>query len=408
MIYRIDALTHLLRRFMAAALTGLFVIQSSCIATKFAPTESSPQNLSPYGNRVIYTITCQAERDSGKAVNLTRSASKYVYRVSPSCEGQQVDVSEDLSHKPINIVIVMDRTGSMGSSIAGVKAGIFDMARQMERHGWDAHFAAVGFRDFPNDFIITPFASAKTMAGFLEKWRAEGGDDPQEAGQLALETAADLLDTYVREKPARRDAMNVLLYISDAVAYRGLDHNDFTVDELANLARKWNARFHDFRIYYSVPKDVDPMKEWGLDAPAPHKQLDSLLEKSKVNGKGFGFPVTPAILSEFAKEFSSVTVTDVMICAADSAVFETAPGATTPEREEKEGILDILTNGQALEFRVSPDPLVNDYQLKVTRCCRSKKNFDASTECKTRESSTFNFFFNQAKQPSTLPANTAP
>ncbi|MCB9229340.1 MAG: VWA domain-containing protein [Deltaproteobacteria bacterium] len=361
---------------------------SSCVSAKFSTGGSGPVDSGEQA--LIYQINCQMEAEELRPeIILPKDASRYAYRLSPSCS---VQIEEDRKHaqeKQINIVIVLDRSGSMGPVIRTVKENIIQLASVLEQNGWDAQFAAVGFRDYVNDFIITSFSSARILRQQLETWSAQGGGEPQEAGLSAIRTAADLLEASLRRDPQREAAVNAILYLSDSVAYDHGEPSDFSVDDLSLQAREWKEILPDFRMYYSVPEGLPEENEMG--APAPDVQMAELLRKADLKGRAFAFPPTAAILDAFAREWTNTRSSSLLVCLADTAVMETAIPTAIPEHHSRDNIIDLLTNGEALVFRTSPDPSARDYNLTIRRCCRDMS--EESEACQAIRSKTFRLHF---------------
>ncbi|NRA47180.1 MAG: VWA domain-containing protein [Oligoflexales bacterium] len=366
-------------------LSFLIVSLCHCVPTKFAPT-GSVQKGNP-GGKSLYTITCQAEKAQRQDIALPLSASSYEYRVFPFCDQHIEDTSQENRTKPLNIVIVLDRTSSMGATINAVKSGIVQFADGLEDSGWDVIFAAIGFRDYINDFLITPFTDATSIKSSMDSWKAEGGQDYQEAGMQAISTAYELLRYYKRQKPARKDAVDVVLYASDGVAYAGQRKNDFSTDALsAKTLKLLSGELPKLKFYYSVPNDLDPLKEYGLNAPSPKAQMEEFTTTSRVPGKPISFPLNREILNEFSKEFVEVTLTKAHICQATSASFNSAITTGVPSRSQRDDILKQLKNGEPLVFTASPDPTITDYTLTINRCCKLADD-EQATECQFTQTS---------------------
>lgn len=360
-----------------------------CVATKFAPKDSVNKRKA---EKSLYTVTCQAEKNQRQDISLPLAPSSYEFRVYPYCDMHLDESTDKNKARPLNLIIVLDRTKSMEATINAVKSGIVEFADGLEADGWDVHFAAIGFRDYINDFIITPFTDAKSLKEAMDAWRAEGGQDYQEAGMQAILTAYEVLKDYKREKPERKDSMDAILYASDGVAYAGQNPQDFSITELAaRTIKELNGELPKLKFYYSVP-EVNPQEEYELAAPKPRQQMEDFVLESKVPGKAFEFPLGREILGEFSKEFVEVTRTDQLICEAQAASFNSASSSGIPSSSNRNDILEQLKKGEPLSFTPSPDPLVKDYTLTIVRCCAPSGNTENS-ECKPTQNSTLKFNF---------------
>ena len=374
-------------------ITFLTLGLGSCVPTKFAPNDGALNRGS--GGKSLYIVTCKAEKNQRQNISLPKPASSYEFQVFPFCDEHVDDTSHQNTSKPLNIMIVVDRTSSMQTTINAVKSGIVQFADGLESSGWDANFAVIGFRDYINDFLITPFTNAENIKSTLDTWKAEGGQDYQEAGMQAISTALDILKNYKRQNPSRKNAIDVILYASDGVAYAGQNQNDFSTDAL--VARTIKALAGDLpklQFYYSVPNNLDPLKEYGLNAPSPDQQMKEFTAASKVPGKAINFPLDRTILNEFSKEFVEVTLTKPLICEAHSASFNSTITTGVPSRSQRDNILDQLKKGDPLSFVASPDPTIVDYTLTINRCCKVADEQQNPT-CHSRQQSSLGFKFKQ-------------
>jgi Mg-chelatase subunit ChlD len=119
---------------------------------------------------------------------------------------------------PVDIVFVLDVTGSMGAFITGVKDGIKDFATQLTEKKVDARVALLAFRDLPGGepsqllrFGDTKEPFTTDTEAFKEKvgaLRADGGGDTPESSLDALVEASEL--------KYRGQVTRVLLLITDA------------------------------------------------------------------------------------------------------------------------------------------------------------------------------------------------
>lgn len=91
----------------------------------------------------------------------------------------------------LDIVFVLDTTGSMGIYIAATKQIIESVIKKYEETNKDVRFGMVAYRDFPpedNTYItkILQLTDAKTTLNFLRELNADGGGDEPEAVLKAL------------------------------------------------------------------------------------------------------------------------------------------------------------------------------------------------------------------------------
>ena len=125
-----------------------------------------------------------------------------------------------LSTRPeVDVVFVLDVTGSMSGEIEGIKEGIASFSTELTGRGFDARYGLVAFRDefldepeppVVVDFKGSPFtADPVVFSGQVSSLKAGGGgDDHPETSLQALTIGADL--------PYRASATRVLVLVTDA------------------------------------------------------------------------------------------------------------------------------------------------------------------------------------------------
>ena len=94
----------------------------------------------------------------------------------------------------VEVVFVLDTTGSMGDLIDGAKRKIWSIANTIVEQNPDADVAMglVGFRDRGDQYVVKTHAMTEdlqSLYGRLVKFEADGGDDTPESVNAALDTA---------------------------------------------------------------------------------------------------------------------------------------------------------------------------------------------------------------------------
>lgn len=149
-----------------------------------------------------------------------------------------------------DIVFVLDLTGSMQFAIDGIKLGIQNFARELEKSRIDARIALIGFRDIAEGPVGRPFvmtvqgeAFTKDYNAFIQevgKLRAMStflNNDPPESALQGLSLAA--------KQPFRASAASVLLLITDAPPKIHPDEVPSTVPQsLEELSKKKIKQLH--------------------------------------------------------------------------------------------------------------------------------------------------------------------
>ena len=164
----------------------LLLLTSACLQNKFKASDSYDDN------QIKFVVQCNDEQKGGKLL-LKNRAGIYDYQFTNNCPWSY-EVKERLSaSKPVKVVLVVDLTASMEASLKEIKLNLIDFATKLQEKGWDARFAAIGFSDAASGLQIADFDFAGNIYPVIYSWQAKGGNDPQEAGQAALEKALDII-----------------------------------------------------------------------------------------------------------------------------------------------------------------------------------------------------------------------
>lgn len=118
---------------------------------------------------------------------------------------------------PVDIVFVIDQTGSMRQVVNGVKANVEDFTRKLSSKGIDYRLGLVTFsdrverrKDFTND--------VKQFIDWVDEIRVGGGGDDNENALEGMHEAATL--------KFRRNAQRILIVITDAMYHQKGDNAD--------------------------------------------------------------------------------------------------------------------------------------------------------------------------------------
>ncbi len=321
-----------------------------CKQTNFASFDNKPTTTT-----ITQSLSCEDEKQ--KSIGLKNPKTNELV-FSKSC------MSEASSTRtPADIVFVIDITGSMEDSLNTVKNGVEKFALGLRQDkGWDARFAAIGYRD--NIAEQVGFTDEKNLAAQISSWRAIGGNDAQEAGQLGLATAVEALTRDFTANPSRATASKNILFIGDAISYSlNNDHFDFSTSQLERVFASVPADLKSrMKFYYSAAKEVEQCirpalfgcAELGKSTRfAAYEQITTLAKTLGLPGKGFDFPFTDKILlNEFMDEF-----TPGQACTFKSASIKDSSGKEVAIVKEN-GTFEIPRNFKA-------DAL----DIEVERCC---------------------------------------
>lgn len=132
-----------------------------------------------------------------------------------------VRVSEGANWQPdfLDLVIVVDTTGSMGDEIAFLQKELIGVVRTAARQapGVSIRYGLVAYRDRGDDYVVRNFgftSGAGEMAGWLRGLSADGGGDYPEAAAAALRAGVGL--DWRRGKGER-----LVLHVADAPPHSG-------------------------------------------------------------------------------------------------------------------------------------------------------------------------------------------
>ena len=283
-------------RFML--LLGLIELFShGCKKTTYQGIDSVPEF-----SRLSQDISCSEEASGQIEIKNSKTNS---FLLSKSCG---TDASSQKT--PADIVFVIDITESMEDSLSAVKNGVERFANRLRQEkGWDARFAAIGFRD--SIVAQTPFADEKKLTESIRVWEAEGGDDLPEAGQFALAASVEMLTRDHATTPERTTASKNIFFIGDAISYAlNNDHKDFSTVRLERIFSSIPETLKsNLKFYHSSAREVEVCTRITFlgciqsklsEEYAAFKQLTEFSKKANLNGKAFDFPFTETImLNEF-------------------------------------------------------------------------------------------------------------
>jgi hypothetical protein len=355
-----------------ASLAMLLVV--GCKPTEFQAIDK-PSKIASVG----FPVSCEQEKNK---VAVLKSSDTNIINLAKNC------VSDGKSEKtPTDIVFVVDITASMDDSLNTVKNGVERFAYQLRQDkGWDARFAAIGFRDQVVQTI--PFTDEKSLAGVTRTWIANGGEDPQEAGQAALATALQLISKDAEENKARSSASKIVLFIGDAIGFAlNGNHKDFSTTELEQAFASVSPTVKSkMRFYHSTATQIEGCvlmtlfgcAKLGVSTElAANGQMTSLAQKIGLPGKSFAFPFTESImLSEFIDEF-----VPGKSCSLRSSVARDTGGKEIA-RGKEDGTLNLPISAMGKPFSV-----------ELERCCAVSNSSAAAGSSCTHSKSSIEFKF---------------
>ncbi len=345
---------------------------TGCKPTQFQASER-PASIMNIG----FPVSCEQEKS--KTIKLSKSDTN-ILSFPKNC---MIEGKSD--KKPADIVFVIDITASMEDSLNTVKNGVERFATRLRQEkGWDARFAAVGYRDQVAQ--VVPFSDEKTLASTVKSWIADGGNDLQEGGQSGLQAAVQLITQDAAANAARSNASKVILYIADAISFAlNGNHKDFSTGELERVFETIPSSLKSqLKFFHSTAQQVEACSLPTIfgcartalsEELAARGQINALAQKIGLPGKGFEFPFTESImLSEFMDEF-----TPDQSCKFNSAIALDAQGKELAKAEESGSL--------RLPRSAAGKPL----QVQVERCCSGSPSASGSSCSPSKNTVSFTF-----------------
>lgn len=290
----------------------------------------------------------------------------------------------------IDVVFVLDTTGSMGGLIEGAKAKIWSIANQMisAKPTPRLRVGLVGYRDRGDDYVTKRFDLSDdidTIYGHLQGFQAGGGGDTPESVNQALHEAVTLMSW----SPGR-DALKIIFLVGDAPP-----HMDYEGDV------KYQAT-----CQAAVKKDliVNTVQCGGIGSTAPvWKEIAGLSEGSYVaiaqtgNMQVVSTPMDEE-LSRLNREIGTTIVAygserERGAVMAKQAVAEAAPAAASADRlaynaatskvvQGGGDLVDDLKEGRAKLTELKKDELPAELKDKTPE---QQKAYLAQQETKRKE-----------------------
>jgi hypothetical protein len=175
---------------------------------------------------------------SGETLDLGASKfNVYIGRAGvATSEWNSIDISlPSIDNRPMDMVFILDRTGSMGDEITAAKNSIVAFASTLEAAGADVRFGVVAYGDYSSESSSLDLTSeAETVYDFLASVSAYGGDDYAENPLDAIVEARDNFSW-------RSGSQRVYIVITDAPCHQtgdggqGGSSTDITTWELSTI-----------------------------------------------------------------------------------------------------------------------------------------------------------------------------
>jgi hypothetical protein len=201
-----------------------------------------------------------------------------------------------LRRKGLDVVIVIDATGSMQHIIDEVKDRMVDLVRSIQKLVPTARVGAVAFRDRPDDTASAPrsdddfvvkwsdltFNGPKVQA-FLGRVQAGGGGDWEEAVREGIDTA-------IAEMSWRPGATKVMILVGSSPPHQAdkiiinrlaerfrnqMGGTISTIDVTERLHEEHERRMHKW-LHGTEPEEITPLPDFYKEVQASYREIASV------------------------------------------------------------------------------------------------------------------------------------
>jgi hypothetical protein len=188
----------------------------------------------------------------------------------------------EVLHRPIpkvDILFVLDLTGSMGFAIDGIKTGIRDFVEKLELQSIDAQIGLIGFGDIEEDGprgepFALKFGDGETLTRDYKAFGEKVSKLKADRGGYTKEESSLQGLTFAAQQPFRPNAARVLILVTDAGP---------------RIHKKGDKYFEGLeRRPYSIAETIDDLKKDKI------AQLHMVVTPDDYNGNGrTGSPISP-------------------------------------------------------------------------------------------------------------------
>lgn len=148
---------------------------------------------------------------------------------------------------PVDLVFVVDTTGSMGDDISAVKADMHRIHEHLQARNPDHLIGVVAYRDKGDDYVSKTFLGMTpdrgSVDGAIAALKVGGGGDLREHVYAGLDTA-------LREQPWRPHASHHIILMGDAPPHDDYRDDPRNFDNVMALAQtpQMSVRIHSIGI----------------------------------------------------------------------------------------------------------------------------------------------------------------
>ena len=212
-------------------------------------------------------------------------------------------VTETATTDKIDVVFVIDKTGSMEDNVRGIRAYVDVFFEHFSRSGHDSAFGVVTFADTRNDKPDVRGVTTKTrkFKEWLFQIDFQGGGDLAESGLDALMAAVELVDY-------RKGAQRFFVLASDG-AFHDADYDGrsaYSQDEVIETLQRYGIRADVIGLDYLPVKQI-AWATGGTWQPIP--------------GRGYLEYIPPTLTEKMLSEFGTLGYSDSLSQADELVVY---------------------------------------------------------------------------------------
>jgi hypothetical protein len=321
---------------LAGCQDGTKFTASSTGKKSFNPQKAAVDSTGASSGNTTLAIPC-----SGDTITAPKSTLLQNMTIPVACAKTDSNGETRKSISDMDVVFVLDTTGSMQPYVQLVRESFREIANAAHANGRKAFFAAISFGDTvldarPLTENIDELLNATAESNPLWKPVEGGGGTAPEAGLLALETGLTLLGKGV-------NLSKTIVYLSDGPAKVSGDARDalassFAIGGTAQKLRAFATRVQQQRGTFRLISATSCKRHdsWFSEWPTPCRQMQTLTQTAGVRHLLLPFPMPSFDYQmEFAETVDTASQTVSIECKLASVEILKAGSAEKSLPETK-------------------------------------------------------------------------
>ncbi|MBK8259088.1 MAG: VWA domain-containing protein [Polyangiaceae bacterium] len=148
--------------------------------------------------------------------------------------------------KPVDLVFVVDTTGSMQDDIDSVRKKMKQITLELSKRNPSYRVGVNAYRDKGDDYVAKTYLKLSededAIFKAMNKLKADGGGDVREHVYAGLDTA-------LREQPWRNGVSHHIILIGDAPPHDDYKKDKRNYDSIVSLSRKEEVKINTIGVY---------------------------------------------------------------------------------------------------------------------------------------------------------------